>query len=252
MAEIKDGEMMDESLSPSGNRPIAAIGDEGKEEGKVWHRKLARALSAPHVLSSSSDVPPQQFQHSEEQWLSAKHQMKEVMGGQQAVMTEVSRVSNNQHQTETAAAQISKEITVVMGKLRTAQEALISRSQEREHGLVAQAESTLRLDRQTQERDGAIFDQTEEAFARTEETMRQIPRMVAAVAGPSVVDMHWDTNPSFTRRPRGEREREEPVPNTPMMTGGAEFQTERNVSATPLTSMAYVPISISDPPRSSR
>ena len=122
-----------------------------------------------------------------------------------------------------------------------------------EHGLVAQAESTLRLNRQTQERDAAISAQTEEAFARTEETTRQIPRMVAEVAGPSVVDMPWDTNPSFIGRPREEREREEPVPNTPMVTGGAEFQTDRNVIATPLTSMAYVPINISDPsPISSR
>ena len=209
------GEIMEEEASPTTKRSLDAIGDAVKEGGKEWHRKLARSLSAPYELGSSSDVPTKQSQHAEERRLLAQHLMEEVMGGQQAATTEVSRVSNNQHHTETAAAQILKEITAMMSNLRTAQEALLSRSHAMENGLVAQAESTLRLDRQTQEGDAAISTQSEEAFARTEETMRQLPRMVAAAAGPSVVDMPWNTYRPMAARPREERERERNLYQTP-------------------------------------
>ena len=153
MEQIKD-EAMDEVMSPK--RPVSEIGDAIEEEGKVGSRKLARSLSLP-LDSCDSAASPETPNKPAEQWMMMQQKMKEVIDGQQAVMTEVSRVPHNQSNTEAASAQILQEIAEMMTNLRATQDTLVSRSQAIEQNSNEQVQSTLRLDRQTQERDAAIF-----------------------------------------------------------------------------------------------
>ena len=169
-------------------------------------------------------------------------QMLEIVRGQNALMTEVARLSNDQRNTEKSAAIVLSEINMMMEQLKERQMELNQRSIDMEQGMRTQTSNTQWLEQEPLRRDEEILRQTEQAFGRTEESFRQIPDLLQPGLSDHVRNIPWHDS-------GGGRDVSMGIPTMGLPpAGGGNPEMETAVRPEPVA-LAYVPINVSDPPK---